>query len=154
MLHLNDQNGEIQIDFPDAPTVTIKPLKFGAYRRIRAEQNRIATENQAKQEALPPLDEMPPNDDTSPEATTKRARVIFSAQMRLSEAQDLLAESLVAIWKFILLGNEQFQGCAMPRPSEDPDEWPMEMLVDRTMLDAVMEHLGKVRRSPSGPSPQ
>lgn len=152
MYNLNDDTGEITIDFPDFGTVTIKHLKFGAYRRIRAERVRIAQEGQDRMLELPDLAPLPDAGDTSATAAEDRIRLNAAYQARILEIQDITSERLTAIWRFILIGDESFAGAATPRPPEDTDEWPAEMFVDGGMLDAVMAHLGKAHRSRSGPT--
>lgn len=152
MYQLNDQTGEITIEFPDFGTVTIKHLKFGAYRRIRAERQRVAQDITAQITALPDLPPIPTADDASPEASTERARLVSAYQERLLQAQDLQSDGLARIWRFILLGDESFAGVATPKPPDDTDDWPAELFVDTDMLEAVMVHMGKARRSPSGPT--
>lgn len=187
MLTLND-DGSITIEFPpfegaDDGIVKIPPPKWGAYKRIRAERERIADELVVKVEALDPLDAMPAANDVSDDAKEKRKELNPLYRKRQRDVQDMTGDSLVATWRFILLGDRKpdesgpqgsttgsFDGLAVPRPPDDPDEWPAELLIDAgdidveagpngprlvrtndTLLEAVHKHWGKARFR-SGPT--
>lgn len=160
MIHFNESDGSITIDFPDLGPIRVAPPKYGAFKRIRHERARFAEKMQAAMAAKPTLDPIPDDADQSPEAAAERQRLTPIYQDRLLENQDLVADTLAAVWRFILIGDDTFKGLADPQPPTDADEWPAELLIDAgefeqidgqatrmntPLLDAVLTHWGKVR---------
>lgn len=165
-------DGTITIDFDD-PTgqVTIRPPKYGAFKRLRHERERLAEQMAEALAALPILDSLPAAGDQSEGAQDIRARLTPAYRARLAESQDLVADTLAATWRLIFLGHgDDFAGLATPAPPESADEWPAELLVDAgeieivngqptrtndTLLDAVFKHWGKARyrSGPTAPLP-
>lgn len=180
MIELNDDDGTIAIDFPN-PTgkVILRPPKYGAYRRLQGERQRAMAEMTEQIAALPPLEELPKDSDAETpeqlEANQKaRQRLGPIYQERVLEVQDLQVDALRKVWKLILIGtageNGDFASLATPPPPDDPDEWPIELLVDAgdlvvvggkltrtnpTVIDTVLRHWGKAhfRSGPTAPQP-
>lgn len=164
-------DGTITIEFPADPPglVTIAVPKWGAYKRIRRERQKISDALTDKVAALKDLEPMPDAADTSDAAKAKRKKLAAAYRDRRRDVEDLAAEALIETWRFILCGNRDdggagpgdFDGLATPRPPDSEDEWPSELFVDladleidgvgqvvRTndpLLDAVHKHWGKVR---------
>lgn len=187
MLTLND-DGSITIEFPAFEgcadgKVKLPPPKWGQYKRIRGERERIAELLVEQVQDLDPLEALPAAGDLSDEAREKRKELNPKYKERQREVQDMTAQSLIDTWRFILLGDRKadesgaqgstagsFDGLAQPRPPDDPDEWPAELLIDAgeidveagpqgprlvrtndTLLEAVHKHWGKARFR-SGPT--
>lgn len=169
MIDLRD-DGTMVIDFPD-PTgkVTVRQPTWGGYKRLRREHETLAQGARDAIAALPKLDAMPDAGDDSDEAAATRERLTPEYVRRVGEVQEIASEMLAKIWRLILLGAEDgsLRGLATPAPPEDPDEWPVEILVDAAEWDvrdgervrtndAFIEqwfrHVGKVGRSRSGPT--
>lgn len=171
MIDLRD-DGTITIEFPE-PTgkVTVRQPTWGGYKRLRAEHERLAEEAREEIAALPKLEPMPDAKDESEEATATRERITPSYVRRVSEVQEIASTMLAKMWRLILIGDEGFKGLATPTPPDDPDEWPVELLVDAAEWgerevdgkteryrtnDAFIEqwfrHVGKVGHSRSGPT--
>lgn len=160
----DDGTIEIEFDGPDDTTtlVTIRPPKYGAYKRIRRERERIAEALQREMDDLPVLDSMPGDSDETDEAKAKRAelRPLYRERRRLLE--DMTSASLQETWRFILLGNRvppeddgsgtgtqtsgsgDFDGLGEPRPPTDFDEWPAALFVDAG--DLTLDSNGNVIR--------
>lgn len=171
MIELKD-DGSTVIEFPDK-SVTIRPPKYGALKRLDAERERISDEVAEKIAAWEKLEPIP---DAKPEPTEEeadeRARIIRLHRERVETINRLNLDSMIAMWKFILLGNRgsdggDFDGLADPKPSDDPDEWPGALLFDwrepftiegdqvkanASLLDQLFQHWKKVRYRP-GPKP-
>lgn len=148
-------DGTITIEFPE-PTglVTIQPPKWGAYKRIRRERERIQEALLEKVAELDTLDAMPATDDNSEEAKEKRKELSPKYRARRHEIEALTSDSLGETWRFMLLGNRKpaqddgagtgtmtapsgdFDGLAVtPRPPEDLDDWPTELFIDAADLE-------------------
>lgn len=173
MIDLRD-DGSITIDFPD-PTgkVTLRAPKFGAYRRLSLERERAVGTMNEEMALLPKLDRLPKKvtDDLSDEEIERRQeereRLAPLYRARISQVGDLSSKALETVWRFILIGTDDFKALADPIPPDDVDEWPIELLVDTgdielnddgdpvrtnpTILDSVMRHWGKARYR-SGPT--
>jgi hypothetical protein len=173
MIDLRD-DGTITIEFPDPTgTVTLRPPKFGAYRRLAMERERAIGTMNEEIALLPKLDPLPrkADEDTPPDEVDRRQaereRLAPIYRARVFQVQDLSTKALEAVWRFILIGTDDFVALADPVPPADVDEWPIELLVDTgdvevnddgdlvrtnpTILDSVMRHWGKARYR-SGPT--
>lgn len=174
MIELRD-DGTVTIDFPD-PTgkVTLRPPKYGAYRRLQNERQREVGNMTEKAALLPKLDPIPRDQsDDTPETIEKnqeeRRRLGPIYQARILEMQDYSVDALANVWRMILLGSSGPDGDFAPLATaedgktipEDRDDWPIELLVDVSdlivnddgtvtradppILDTVLRHWGKAR---------
>lgn len=156
MIELKD-DGRVIMDFPTGP-VTIKPPTWGAYKRIRAERQRLVDEMQERIDAKEPLEPLPDAGDTSADAQIDRAKRIPLWVARRDENQEIVADTLGKVWQFIMCSPGE--NLAESPPPADPDDWPTELLLDagdfeivgdravrtnETILEAVMQHWGKAR---------
>lgn len=154
-------DGTTVIDFPAGP-VTLKSPVWGSYKRIRAERERIADEANTRLQALPDLPTMPDATDDSEEAQAKRVEMTAIYRQRVAEVEEITAETLFRTWRFIICGDGSFAGLGTPKPSDDMDEWPLDLIVDagefevvngvrtRTntpIIDQFFSHLGRARSS-------
>jgi hypothetical protein len=163
LIDLKD-NGDIEIEFDDK-TVTIRPPRYGALKRLDRERERISDIVAEKIAAFDKLDPIPKAaDDETDEQRAERVRIVKLHRERVDQINQLNVESMIEMWTFILFGHgEDFKGLAQPEPPRDPDEWPGSLIFDHhelfsmngdqlvanaSLLDRVFLHWKKVRYRP------
>lgn len=154
-IDMNDVTGAIEIDgwgTNDDLVVILRPPKYGALKRLRAERERLNEAAYARMAELPEIPaagETEGVDDPGTRARLARERVAAVAEINLDAA--------VSFWRFVMFGDDTFKGLAEPAPPDDVDEWPAALIMDARditteigLVDRVFNHWGKVR-SRSGP---
>jgi hypothetical protein len=172
VIELRD-DGTAVIEFPSGP-VTIRPPKYGALKRLDAERQRISDQVADVIMGFGKLEPIPKEQpEPTDEERAERTRIVRLHRARVEQINELNLDSMIQMWRFILLGNRgtegggDFDGLADPRPSSDPDEWPGSLLYDHrepftldgddlvanvSLLDRMFQHWKKVRFRP-GPKP-
>lgn len=147
-------SGEIIIDdFPDGE-VTVRPPRFGAMKRLRAERARLARAGETQIAAWDA--EHPTGDDDEPEVRARRATD------RLLAVEAINLDAAAEWWKLVLLGDDSFAGLADGKVPADTDDWPASLIYDfrpilkadapveavleaQPLVDQVFRHWGKGR---------
>lgn len=144
MLDLRD-DGTIGIDFEDdGPTVVLGRPKFGAYKRLRAEMEKLRVEILAFQQSL--IDEAKAG-DAAKELTDEQVAEINE------KARDNSDTLTVAWWKLVLIGDDTFKSLVTSGtvpPSED--DWPAYLVYGASVITTLVEHWRRVPLVASGTS--
>lgn len=160
-LTFDEETGNIVIDFPDAPhkedrIVTVRPPKYGALKRLRAEREKIANEANRQMEDLPEIPAPIESDDPELVKADAEERTKLGNE-RLKAITEINEQTMATWWKFVLSGDDAFAGLADRPIPADVDDWPSELLIDfresplmPMIVDRMFQHWGKVR-SRSGP---
>lgn len=171
MLTYEHDSGDIVIDFPDGP-VRVKPPRFGAMKRLRAERHRLAWESEDAiaawetdhpEPALPALLE---DGTTDVAATAEWSRVVTRRRSERDAFQETTQlDGSVRWWRLCLEGDDTFKGLAVDPVPADADDWPGDLLYDfrpvvrkpvaeltveeleelQPTIDQVFRHWGKAR---------
>lgn len=173
MLTFDQESGNIVIDFETGP-VTVRPPKFGAMRRLRAERSRINLAGRAKMEAwdaehAPPA---PEGEDAPPEDPLEQARLLVERSLAQEEVN---LDGAVEWWSLVLKGDDNGSFVSLVDAGtvpDDSDDWPADLLYDfrptvrgnvadlsseeinalQPVIDQIFRHWGKARFR-SGPTP-
>lgn len=132
MFTLDDDSGAITIDFtktdPEHPAaepevvrvVVDPPPSMGAYKRLRAEIEKI---NRGRDELSR---ELIAEEDVGPNEMTSRINAYTE-------------DHLLDLWKLVIVGNDSYRGqvAGDARPPEDVNDWPLYLIANESMQQAL-----------------
>lgn len=140
MLDLRD-DGTIGIDFEDgaAPVVLARP-KFGAYKRLRAELDRVRVEIPAFQSKLV---------DAAVAEAGEGATIADIPKEKIAEineqSRDHSDEVTAAWWKLILIGDDSFKNLVIEGTvPPSPEDWPAYLIYGAAVIPQMVEHWRKI----------
>jgi hypothetical protein len=127
MFTLDDDTGDITIDFtiehegaePETLKVVVSPPPtFGAYKRIRAEVAKINKDR----------------DELSKQLREDDSVGVAEMNSRLNEQAE---DGLLGWWRLVMIGDDSYKGRATPAPPDDLDTWPVYLVSNDSLAEAL-----------------
>jgi len=139
MLDLRD-DGTIGIDFEDGqPTVVLARPKFGAYKRLRSELERVRVGIIAFQQGL--VDEAVKDLGDEKTAADLPAATLAEINEKAREHSD---ESTAGWWHLVLVGDDTFKTIVQSGSVPPLDDWPPYLIYGQAIIPRVIEHWRRV----------